>query len=501
MEKYEILETIGKGSFGNVHKALEKETREYVAIKKMKKKYTNWDSCTNLREVKSLTNLKHENIIRIKEMVREDDELNLIFEYMEQNLLDYIEIKKKTKFTEEEIKNIISQILQGTAYMHKFGYFHRDFKPENILVNSNGKIKIADFGLAREIRSIPPYTDYVSTRWYRAPECLLHSTNYNSPIDIWAIGAIMAEMYNFKPLFPGSNEKDTLFKICTVIGAPSQNTWPKGMIMAKKMNIKFPNFSSNSLRQMIPEASDEAIDIMSQMLCWDHSQRNTAQGLLSHSFFSSKLNINFPSKPIKLQKNMMNSSLTKFGENIFKNKIEESLNHNKNLSSYVDSNGSSYTITALNIPLPQSNLSTINSSVNKFSTMKNGYQSNLNIKNKVKFEDELKKNNDKFFENIMNIGNEFDELIYENVADKHSDNALERYNEKYMEQFEEKTKINLDKVKNKNLNIPKIPSMKNIVDKKDKNETIYNEYNSINTTIIPEYESRRRNLNKVFIIN
>lgn len=93
------------------------------------------------------------------------------------------------------------------AYIHRHGYFHRDLKPENLL-ESNNTIKIADFGLAREVRSKPPFTDYVSTRWYRAPEVILRANNYNSPIDIFAIGCIMAELYKLYPLFPGQNELD-----------------------------------------------------------------------------------------------------------------------------------------------------------------------------------------------------------------------------------------------------------------------------------------------------
>lgn len=103
--------------------------------------------------------------------------------------------------------------------MHRHGYFHRDMKPENLL-ESNGTVKIADFGLAREIRSKPPFTDYVSTRWYRAPEVILRSQNYNSPIDIFAVGAIMAELYRLWPLFPGASERDQIVKICSVMGTP-----------------------------------------------------------------------------------------------------------------------------------------------------------------------------------------------------------------------------------------------------------------------------------------
>jgi serine/threonine protein kinase len=123
--------------------------------------------------------------------------------------------------------------------MHKHGFFHRDLKPENILISGaaaitnssdtkEGVIKLIDFGLARETRSSIPYTDYVATRWYRAPELLLHSNKYNSPVDIFALGCIMAELFMFKPLFNGTSEFDQLSKICSVLGTPSKQDWPEG---------------------------------------------------------------------------------------------------------------------------------------------------------------------------------------------------------------------------------------------------------------------------------
>ncbi len=123
--------------------------------------------------------------------------------------------------------------------MHKFGFFHRDLKPENILLDGD-ETKIADFGLARQIRSRPPYTDYVSTRWYRAPEILLKSTSYNSPIDIFALGAIMAELYLLKPLFPGNSEVDQIYKICGILGTPSHNSWSEGYRLASQIGFTFP---------------------------------------------------------------------------------------------------------------------------------------------------------------------------------------------------------------------------------------------------------------------
>ncbi|MPC34300.1 Serine/threonine-protein kinase MAK [Portunus trituberculatus] len=160
------------------------------------------------------------------------------------------------------IKNMVCQVLQGLAFMHRHGYFHRDMKPENLLCMGPDLVKIADFGLAREIRSRPPYTDYVSTRWYRAPEVLLRSTNYSSPIDIWAVGAIMAEIYTFRPLFPGSSEIDQIFKICSVIGTPDK-------------------FASTPLSTLISNASQDAIHLMTEMLRWNPARRPTAQQCLS----------------------------------------------------------------------------------------------------------------------------------------------------------------------------------------------------------------------------
>lgn len=137
----------------------------------------------------------------------------------------YNSIEKRvfcTLINRTRFMNLFAKIFQGLAFMHRHGFFHRDMKPENLLCCGPELVKIADFGLARETRSRPPYTDYVSTRWYRAPEVLLHSINYSTPIDLWAVGCIMAELYTFRPLFPGTSEIDQIFKICSVLGTPDK---------------------------------------------------------------------------------------------------------------------------------------------------------------------------------------------------------------------------------------------------------------------------------------
>ena len=298
MEDYEMITRLGGGSFADVYKAREKSTGDLVAIKILKKKYSKWEDCLELREVKSLQKLHsdaisyqkgQESIIKLKQIIfiKESGTLNLVFEYMERDLFELMKSNSPKHLSENKIRAITYQTLLGLAYMHKYGFFHRDMKPENLLcVGEN--IKIADFGLAREIRSVPPYTEYVSTRYYRAPECILKSTNYNSPVDIWGLGCIMAEMYlHPQPLFFGNNEKEVLFKICSVLGTPNHYTWNEGLQMAKMINIKFPNFNGVELESIIHDASSDAIDLMKQMLQWDPNKRATAQNLLNHPFFTN----------------------------------------------------------------------------------------------------------------------------------------------------------------------------------------------------------------------
>ena len=355
MDDYEMITRLGGGTFADVYKAKEKSTGELVAIKVLKRKYKKWEDCLELRECSSLQKLHdsslankpgEENIIKLKQIIfiKKTQTLNLVFEYMKTDLLELMKEQEPSILSEEQIRDIMYQTLLGLSFMHKYGFFHRDMKPENLLLNGK-KIKIADFGLAREIRSVPPYTEYVSTRYYRAPECILQFTNYNSPIDIWGLGCIMAEMYlHPQPLFCGSNEKEVLFKICSVLGTPTYDTWNDGIQQANIVGIRFPTNPGIELEKVVTGASSEAIDLMKQMLKWDPNKRATAKALLKHPFFTNhtinsyfyteiQSDIFFGDNNVKKYSN--NDNNTKKSEN---KKTEKLNNNNNNINDSNDNN-------------------------------------------------------------------------------------------------------------------------------------------------------------------
>ena len=352
MDDYEMITRLGGGSFADVYKALEKSTGELVAIKVLKRKYKKWDDCNELMECRSLQKLHNdstkdkpgeENIIKLKQIIfiKKTGTLNLVFEYMEIDLLELMKSCEPKTLKEDQIRDIMHQTLLGLAFMHKYGFFHRDMKPENLLLTRN-KLKIADFGLAREIRSVPPYTEYVSTRYYRAPECILKSTNYNSPIYIWALGCIMAEMYTHpQPLFCGANEKEVLFRICSVLGTPTHDVWNDGIRQANIVGIKFPTCPGNDLEKIIPEASSEAIDMIKSMIKWDPNKRATAKNLLNHPFFTNHIIDNYFYSSGNNDIIFGENSFKKFSNSNERGRKNEIKNHDKESNNNFSSNNES----------------------------------------------------------------------------------------------------------------------------------------------------------------
>ncbi|EAX82599.1 CMGC family protein kinase [Trichomonas vaginalis G3] len=301
MKNFEEIQVLGDGAFGVVTKCRDKETGEIVAIKKMKQKFVkDFNECLQLKEVKSLRKIKHENVVRLLQLFRDNEYFYMVFECCGESLLKTMS-KRTTRFSESEIRYIMHQFVTGLAYVHKQGFFHRDIKPDNLLWCGK-TLKIADFGLAREIRSRPPYTEYISTRWYRAPEIILRHKSYNSPVDIWASACIMAELYMGKPLFQGTSETDQMYKICQIMGNPSVQQWPDCEKLILRLGFRLPQATAVPLKTLMPEASDEAIDLMYKMLMYDPSKRPSAQQVLAHPFFNGPMDCPVseePSQPVE----------------------------------------------------------------------------------------------------------------------------------------------------------------------------------------------------------
>lgn len=161
----------------------------------------------------------------------------MVFEYADMNLTEYMKylIKNENRrMSENELKQIMFQMLQGIHYLHSNGYLHRDLKPENFVIKLETKeVKMIDFGTVRDVNGInPPYTAYVSTRWYRSPECVLRTFFYSSSADIFAIGCVMGELFSQRPLFPGISEIDQLTRILKVMGTPKKDQWKDGWQLA-----------------------------------------------------------------------------------------------------------------------------------------------------------------------------------------------------------------------------------------------------------------------------
>lgn len=182
------------------------------------------------------------------------------------------------------------QLMKSLDHMHKKGIFHRDIKPENILIESTNEIgkglKLADFGSCRGIYSKQPYTEYISTRWYRAPECLLTDGFYGPEMDLWGAGCVMFEITSLYPLFPGSNEVDQISRIHKVLGTPSQDILEKFRSKgASNISFDFPPQKAIGIPQLIPHATPECIDLIVKLLKYDASERITAREAMRHPYF------------------------------------------------------------------------------------------------------------------------------------------------------------------------------------------------------------------------
>ena len=241
---------------------------------------------TAIREISLMKELKHENIVSLHDVIHTENKLMLVFEYMDKDLKKYMDSRgDRGQLDYVTIKSFMHQLLQGIAFCHENRVLHRDLKPQNLLINNKGQLKLADFGLARAF-GIPvnTFSNEVVTLWYRAPDVLLGSRTYNTSIDIWSAGCIMAEMYTGRPLFPGTTNEDQLQKIFRLMGTPSERSWP-GISQFPEYKNNFHIYATQDLRLILPQIDQLGLDLLSRMLQLRPEMRISAKDALQHPWF------------------------------------------------------------------------------------------------------------------------------------------------------------------------------------------------------------------------
>jgi len=284
MEQYERLEKLGEGTYGIVYKARD-AAGELYALKTIRLEAEDEGiPSTAIREISLLKELQHPNIVRLCDVIHTERKLMLVFEYLDQDLKKLIDMCVGG-LDAETTRSFLYQLLRGTAYCHQHRVLHRDLKPQNLLTNTAGSLKLADFGLARAF-GIPvrSYTHEVVTLWYRAPDVLMGSRKYSTPVDIWSVGCIFAEMVNGRPLFPGSADDDQLQKIFKILGTPSESFWPT---IAELPDWKpdFPVFEPRPWESIVPELDTDGIDLLSKLLEYYPDKRVVGRAAMEHDYF------------------------------------------------------------------------------------------------------------------------------------------------------------------------------------------------------------------------
>ncbi|XP_019177682.1 PREDICTED: mitogen-activated protein kinase homolog NTF6-like [Ipomoea nil] len=291
------IQPVGRGAYGMVCCARNAVTKEEVAIKKIGNAFDNRiDAKRTLREIKLLSHMDHENIIKIKDIIRPPEretfnDVYIVYELMDTDLHQII--RSSQTLTEDHCQYFLYQLLRGLKYIHSANVLHRDLKPSNLLLDANCDLKICDFGLARTTSETDFMTEYVVTRWYRAPELLLNCSEYTAAIDIWSVGCILMEIIKKEPLFPGRDYVQQLALITELLGTPEDSDL--GFLRsdnARRYVKQLPHVPKQPFSQKFPDVSSLAIDLAEQMLVFDPAKRITVEDALNHPFLSSLHEIN-----------------------------------------------------------------------------------------------------------------------------------------------------------------------------------------------------------------
>ncbi|KAL7763457.1 hypothetical protein ACKLNR_006815 [Fusarium oxysporum f. sp. zingiberi] len=266
---FQQLEKLGEGTYATVFKGRNRQTGELVALKEIHLDSEEGTPSTAIREISLMKELKHENI------------------YMDGDLKRYMDTHgDRGALKPTTIKSFMYQLLKGIDFCHQNRVLHRDLKPQNLLINSKGVLKLGDFGLARAF-GIPvnTFSNEVVTLWYRAPDVLLGSRTYNTSIDIWSAGCIMAEMFTGRPLFPGTTNEDQIIRIFRIMGTPTERTWP-GITQFPEYKPAFHMYATQDLRNILPAIDPNGIDLLQRMLQLRPELRISAHDALQHVWFN-----------------------------------------------------------------------------------------------------------------------------------------------------------------------------------------------------------------------
>ncbi|XP_043936666.1 cyclin-dependent kinase 17-like [Protopterus annectens] len=287
LETYVKLDKLGEGTYATVYKGKSKLTENLVALKEIRLEHEEGAPCTAIREVSLLKDLKHANIVTLHDIIHTEKCLTLVFEYLDKDLKQYLDDCGNV-INMHNVKLFLFQLLRGLEYCHRRKVLHRDLKPQNLLINEKGELKLADFGLARA-KSIPTktYSNEVVTLWYRPPDILLGSTEYSTQIDMWGVGCIFYEMSTGRPLFPGSTVEEQLHFIFRILGTPSEETWPGIMSNEEFKGYNYPKYRPEHLSNHVSRLDNDGLDLLSKLLQFEGRKRIPAAEAMKHSYFHS----------------------------------------------------------------------------------------------------------------------------------------------------------------------------------------------------------------------